>query len=332
MIMSVLAIGIVAMLVLVIVLVIALIVRRGWAVAAILVTVGLLVLFVPFMAVTSLFVAQYRTKTVHRDVDRQLIPTEVDHTGLLEAQRVLVDPINHPAGPDELPPPSEPATDKKDTKIASTETAKGTETAESEQPPPDDDRPDWVGTKPFKDGGVYKVPVTVGPWPTSEESMKLLPAAVDEEIAKYAVRRLGRNAAAKLKLPRDYVMSHMIQKDVWEEPLKIDSFDDVKHMVGRDVWENTPNAADGEWTQLHALVKFDRDVNQRLDDGWANLLRIERLQAAGVLGAIAMIILAAVYSYLKIDLKTSGAYRGRLRAGALAVILAVIVAVLLNHA
>ena len=332
MIMSVLAIGIVAMLALVIALAIALIVRRGWAVAAILVTVGLLVLFLPFMAVTGLFVAYTDTRAVEPNVDWQLVSVEAELAGLREAQRVLVEPINHPDGPDDTPSPDEPATDKEDTKIASTETAKGTETAESEQPPPDDDRPDWVGAEPDLDGGVYKVPVTVGPWPTSTEAMKLLPAAVDEEIAKYAVRRLGRNAAAKLKLPRDYVMSHMIQKDVWEEPLKIDSFDDVKHMVGRDVWENTPNAADGEWTQLHALVKFDRDVNQRLDDGWANLLRVERLQAAGVLGAIAMIILAAVYSYLKIDLKTSGAYRGRLRAAALAAILGMIVAVLLNHA
>ena len=89
---------------------------------------------------------------------------------------------------------------------------------------------------------------------------------------------------------------------------------------GRDVWENAANAADGEWTQLHVLVKFDDEVNRRLDHGWARLLRVERLQVAGVLGAIVMIVLGAVYSYLRIDLKTGGAYRGRLRAGALAAI------------
>jgi len=135
-----------------------------------------------------------------------------------------------------------------------------------------------------------------------------------------------------VRLPQDYVTKHMIHKDVWEEPVKIDSFDDVKGMVGLDVWENTPNAADGEWTRLHVLLKFDRDVNQRLDDGWDRVLRIERLEGFGALGAIALIVLAAVYSYLKIDLKTGGAYRGRLRAGALAAILALVVIVLLNQA
>ena len=142
---------------------------------------------------------------------------------------------------------------------------------------------------------------------------------------------IGHSAAVKLKLPADYVMNHMIAKDVWEESLKIDSFDDVKDKVGADVWESSENAADGNWNQLHVLVKFDDDVNRRLDEGWARQDRVERLTAAGVLGTIVMLVLGAVYSYLSIDLKTGGAYRGRLRAGALAAILLVITIVLLNH-
>ena len=333
------ALAVVVVLVLVITLLIALIGSRGRAVASILVTVGLLVFCL--LAAVRFVTLDESTSTAQLELDRKYVTAEVELAGLLEAQRVLVEPLNHPAGADETLGPSEPATDEEDAKIESPEAAKdassapdettGAEKAESEQPAPDDNRPDWVGAKPFKDGGVYKVPVTVGPWPTSEESMKLLPAAVDTEIAKYAVSRTGHRAGAKLRLPPGYVMSHMIEKDVWEESVKIDSFDDVKHMVGRDVWENSANAADGEWTQLHVLVKFDDEVNRRLDDGWARLLRVERLQAAGVLGAIVLIVLGAVYSYLKIDLKTGGAYRGRLRAGALAAILALVVLVLLNH-
>lgn len=240
------------------------------------------------------------------------------------------DPTGGPEKPAAAPAEAEKKTEGDSSAATETTVAADFKSAE---PPPDDNRPGWVNAKqPFKDGGVYKVPVTVGPWPTSEESMKFLPAAVDAEIAKYAVARAGHESAAKLKLPPDYVMGHMIEKDIWEESLKINSFDDVKHMVGRDVWENSANAADGKWTQLHVLVKFDRDVNQRLDDGWARLLRVERLQGFGALGGIVMIILAAVYSYLLVDLKTGGAYRGRLRAGALAAILALIALVLLNHA
>ena len=256
------------------------------------------------------------------------IATRLEHSSSIEQPGTILATI---AAADELADTASSAEPVAEEETSKDESA-AAEKPKSEQPSSDDDRPSWVDAKPFKDGGVYKVPVTVGPWPTSEDAIKLLPAAVDKEIAKYAAARTHGIAATKLRLPRDYVMSHMIKNDVWEESVKIDSFDDVKHMVGRDVWENSENAADGEWTRLHVLVKFDDDVNRRLDDGWARLERVERLTAAGVLGAIALILLGAVYAYLKIDLKTGGAYRGRLRAGALAAILAVIVLVLLNRA
>lgn len=320
--------------VLVITRVIALIGRRGWAIASAVLIVGLLVLFL-------LAVGWFMTYHRDPDIDHKYLTAEATLGRELAAQRAAAAPLLLDRR-DEPPAPSEPATNEEEPETESPEAATGASSAsdetsgaekvESEKPPPDDNRPDWVGVEPFKDGGVFKVPVTVGPWPTSQESMKLLPAAVDKEIAKYAVGRIRHKAAAKLRLPHDYVMSHMIEKDVWEEPVKIDSFDDVKHMVGRDVWENSENAADGEWTQLHVLVKFDDAVNRRLDDGWAGLIRVERLRAAGVLGAIVLIVLGAVYSYLKIDLKTGGAYRGRLRAGALAAILALIVLVFMRLA
>ena len=324
----------------VIALVIALIGRRGRAVASILLTVGLLVFFL--LAATR-FVAHDRVRAVDVNVKQQLAQAEWALVGESAGQpAAMAEPLafvklgetpspSKPAGDDDKPKPESPEAATDDS--SAPDKTSSTEEAKSEPPPPDDDRPDWVdATKPFKDGGVYKVHVTVGPWPTSVESKKLLPAAVDKEIAKYAVARTGNKTAAKLKLPHDYVMTHLIAKDVWEESLKIDSFDDVKHMVGRDVWEDSANAADGEWTQLHVLVKFDDEVNRRLDDAWAGLIRVERLFSAGVLGAIVMIVLAAVYAYLQIDLKTGGAYRGRLRAGALAAILALIVIVLLNTA
>ena len=339
------ALAIVVVSAIVITLVITLIGRRGRAVASVFLAVGLLVFF---LLAAGIFFVRMDTRTRSVNVDRQLAQFELAPARGLAGQRAIE------LG--DTPSPPKPATDEETPKAESPKPAgnvdnpkaespkpatdassapaetSAAEKAKSEQPPPADNRPDWVGTEPAKVDGVYRVPVTVGPWPTSEESMKALPAAVDAEIAKYAVSKFGNQAAGKLKLDFDYVISHMIQKDIWEEPLKIDSFDDVKHMVGRDIWENSANAADGEWTQLHALVKFDGEVKRRLDDDWARLLRVERLFSVGVLGAIVMIILTAVYSYLKIDLRTGGAYRGRLRAGALAAILAVIVAVLLTHA
>ena len=311
--------------------VVALIGRRGRVLAPVFLALGLLAFF---LLAAGIFSARMATHTRSVNVDRQLAQFELATVRELAGQRAIelgdTPSPPKPAGNDDNPKAESPET-ATDVSSVPAETS-AAEEAKSEQPPPADNRPDWVGTEPAKVDGVYRVSVTVGPWPTSEESMAALPAAVDAEIAKYAVSEFGNQAAGKLKLPFSYVMSHMIQKDIWEEPLKIDSFDEVKHMVGRDIWENSANAADGEWTQLHALVKFDGEVKRRLDDDWARLLRVERLFSVGVLGAIVMIILTAVYSYLKIDLRTGGAYRGRLRAGALAAILAVIVAVLLTHA
>ena len=326
------AIAVVVVSVLVVTLVIALTSGRGRAIVSALLAAGLLVFF---LLAAVRFVSYDRAITARTHVERQKLQAEIALAGMLEKQRDVVKlAAAEPAEAINLAEPTtEKATPDGEATDAAEEDKSGAEAAESKKPAAAaDDRPKWIGEKPFKDGAVYKVPVTVGPWPTSLESMKLLPAAVDDEIAKYAVSRVGNPLAANVKLPHDYVMKHMIQEDVWEEPVKIDSFDDVKGMVGIDVWENTPNAADGEWTRLHVLLKFDRDVNQRLDDGWDRVLRIERLEGFGALGAIALIVLAAVYSYLKIDLKTGGAYRGRLRAGALAAILALIAIVLLNHA
>jgi len=331
--MSPLELAIVIVSVLVITRVIALIGGRGRAVASALLTVGLVVFF---LLAVVMFVRFDRV----REVDRRVAQVEWGPVEELTDQLATAEPLQLDT-PDDTPSPSAATADKEKPKVeaeeaataasAASDEAAAAEKAASEEPAPDDNRPDWVDAEPGKVGGVYRVPVTAGPWPTSEESMKALPSVVDAEIAKYAVSRTGHEAAAKLRLPRDYIMAHMIEKDIWEEPLKIDSFDEVKHMVGRDVWENSENAADGEWTQLHALVRFDDEVNRELDERWAGLLRLERLTAAGVLGAIVMMVLGTVYAYLQIDLKTGGAYRGRLRAGALAAILAVIAVVLLNH-
>jgi hypothetical protein len=328
--------------VLVITLVIALASGRVRNIVSVLLAVGLSLLI--FLSAATMFVAIVRTSSRHVELVHPLVTHQyplapgVDYGDQYATMPDAFNVVNL----DETPTPLEPAAIVERPKAEPPEAAKdaspapdetsGTEDPKSAQPPPDDNRPDWVGTEPEKVDGVYRVPVTVGPWPTSEEAMKRLPAAVDKEIAKYAVNRTGHKAAAKLGLPRNYIMGHMIKKDVWEESLKINSFDDVKHMVGRDVWENSADAADGEWTQLHVLVKFDDEVNRRLDDGWDRLLRVERLQVAGVLGAIVLIMLGAVYCYLKIDLKTGGAYRGRLRAGALAAILALVVLVLWSQA
>ena len=182
--------------------------------------------------------------------------------------------------------------------------------ATTEERPAAATRPDWVEAAPQKLGGVYRMAVKCDPSPSRLECQgELLPDALDRAVAEYVDKRLklGRQAARQVRLPLDFIRGHIV-KGEWEEPVEV-SF--------------------GTWVQLHVLLEFDHEVNARIEEEWDKVITRERLRGVGGLMAAVLLLLSGIYVYLKIDLATSGAYRGRLRLAAAAVLLAVIAAGLL---
>ncbi len=178
------------------------------------------------------------------------------------------------------------------------------ETGELSVPPlADNNRPTWVDRKPYKEGSVYYWPVATDPSPDSEDAeAAALPKALNVAVADYIKNKLqlGAGAAGQVRLKPDYLRSEMVGDDIWIEPLSLSV---------------------GNFVRVHALVKFDRQANQVIHQQWQQQRVTGRLWSAAGLFSAALLFMALVYCYLKIDLVTGGSRRGLLRIAAVLVIL-----------
>jgi hypothetical protein len=161
-------------------------------------------------------------------------------------------------------------------------------------------RPDWVDDPPQPRAELYEMAVKAGPWRTPLECEQELDEKIAWAVDSYVAWRIGDEAGSQVQLPGEYAREHLV-KEQWVEKI---------------------NTSLGEMYNLHALLSFDRQVEGKLQDAWSQLLLGARLLlSAAILGG-GLLILTMVYGYLKIDLATAGAYRGRLRFVATATILA----------
>lgn len=172
-------------------------------------------------------------------------------------------------------------------------------------------RPDWIDNPPQPSADAYEVAVKAGPWKTRVECEQSLDEEIEWAVDSYVAWRIGEDARAEVGLPVDYARRHLV-KDQWLEKI---------------------NTSLGEMYNLHALLSFDRQVEGRLRDTWTGIVTAARLLlAAAVLGG-ALLLLSVIYGYLKIDLATGGAYRGRLRFAVVVILaLAAAGAAVVSHA
>ena len=162
--------------------------------------------------------------------------------------------------------------------------------------------PAWVEWKPHKEDSVYYWPVTTTPSADAiEAEEEALPQAFDVAVADYirTKLKLGARAARQVHLGPDY-LEKLVGDDIWVEPLDLSV---------------------GEFVRLHALVKFDRDANEEIRQQWEQERLVGRLYSAAGLLCVALLFLAFVYCYLKIDQITHGSQRALLRIAAILVIL-----------
>ena len=193
------------------------------------------------------------------------------------------------------------------------------ESIAKETPPAEPKRPSWVDETPGLVDGVYRSIVTVGPYKTLEECEGAVDEKLEEAVGRYVetyVERepgLDARAAARVRLPLDEVHQSIV-KDRYTETI-----------VSR-----TP--AVGSMIQLKLLLGFDRQANVRIQEAVRREVVGERIRWSGAALAGAMFLLLVAYGYLKTDLATQGAYRGRLRLAAATMILGVTVAAVLAAA
>jgi hypothetical protein len=169
-------------------------------------------------------------------------------------------------------------------------------------------KPDWVDAPPRMVGDAYQMAIVLGPWPTRRECEADLPKELQKALDRYAEMCLGEPVGGSVALPYDFLRQEVV-KEQWEEEVQSPS-------VGR-------------MTQLHVLLRFDHKVKDRILEEQQRGIVTSRLWMGGAGLAAVLWLLGVLYGYLRIDLATGGAYRGRLRFAAALAILGPVAAALL---
>jgi hypothetical protein len=161
--------------------------------------------------------------------------------------------------------------------------------------------PDWVNSPPRVVGDSYQKAIVVGPYPTRQDCDAELPGELQKELNGYIELCVGQpGGTTRVVLPFAFLREEVV-KGEWEEAIQSPSV--------------------GPMTQLHVLLQFDHKVKDRILEDRQRGVVAGRLWLGGGGLAGLLWLLAVIYSYLKIDLATGGAYRGRLRfAAALAIL------------
>jgi hypothetical protein len=174
--------------------------------------------------------------------------------------------------------------------------------------PPAKKRPAWVDEPAHILGDTYQMTIVVGPYATPQECDDELPGELHKALNRYIETYVGRPAAAQpVTLPYDFLRDEVVKSK----------------------WEEVAPSSVGPMTRLYVLLQFDRKVKSRIIDECQRSVVAGRLWMAGSGLAVVLWLLAVMYGYLRIDLKTGGAYRGRLRFAAVLAILGPVAATLL---
>ena len=142
-------------------------------------------------------------------------------------------------------------------------------------------RPDWVDHPPQPSADRYEVAVTAGPWKTYAECRRSLNGEIDTALADYAAWRIGDDAGQQLPLPKDLALKQLVSEEWWE---KVDT------KFGEPM------------LNLHALLRFDSQVDQRLREAWTQYRVTSRMVGSAVIFGGVLLLLVLIYGYLKLSL------------------------------
>ncbi len=171
------------------------------------------------------------------------------------------------------------------------------------------DRPAWVSAGPALIDGVYRMTVSSGPWSSVPECQHALDEEVLAATNNYINEYLGNPQAASLvNISPNYLRQHVRK---------------TEHS------EIVDSPAVGQMHQLHAQLEFDERARADFERMWRNAVVQDRLWYIGGGGALVLALLATLYGYLKLELRTDSASRGKLQLAATLVALIVAAGALL---
>lgn len=234
-----------------------------------------------------------------------------------------VEPAESDAEPDTAEAPSEPP-EKSEESAKSKKRDEQVEPAKQVEPePPADEasivttigepRPDWVDALPGLSGGVYSASVRSGPFATHPECQRELDSQMKSAADHYINEYLGEQAAALVDIPLSYLKNRVKKAEYVEVVYP----------------ENLADLGLGPMYQIHARLEFDETARADFRRQWRNAEVVNRLWYTGGAAALVLALLATLYGYLKLDLRTGGAHKGRLQLAATLVALIATAGVLL---
>ncbi len=154
--------------------------------------------------------------------------------------------------------------------------------------------------------GAYHVTVHAGPHTNLSDCEAELAEKRHAALIDYAKKLLGTDA---------------------EERIDFDRFEFQYMIHERRLTDTIDHPEYGPMYNLYAELTFDRQIQQQLRSEYHDSVVGDRLKFTGVASGSILLMLSAVFGYLKLDTLTRGYYRGRLGMMAGALIVAAVAAV-----
>ena len=166
-------------------------------------------------------------------------------------------------------------------------------------------RPEWVKVaKSDLTGPVHKIYVTSDPYKLPRDAQHALEEAMKRATDEYVADQLNSPLAAKFV------------------PYSLDAIED--RFVKQTYNETINFESVGLMEQRHALLEFGPGFRDELRHHWAGRIAESRLYQVGLGAGAALLLLASVFGYFRLDNATRGYYTGRLQFMTAAAILAIV--------
>lgn len=156
----------------------------------------------------------------------------------------------------------------------------------------------------LNDQGEYQITIHAGPHSNLNDCEAELAEKRQAALADYAEKLLGSDAAEQINVEQ-FLFTHKVP-----ERRKVEEFEHPEF---------------GPMLNLYAELTFDREIQQALRSQYHDAVIGERLKLTGVASASVLLMLSAVFGFLKLDTASRGYYRGRLAVGVAGVAFLVVV-------
>ena len=166
-------------------------------------------------------------------------------------------------------------------------------------------RPAWVESAPVTTGEVHTIAVCSEPFARTSDALKALDQQLVEKTNEYIADHLGNSMAA--------TFIRYDAKTIRERFVKPEN-----------TYHEVITVSIGPMHQSHALVEFRPEFRQEIEQSWDKVRATSRLTQITLFSGAAILLIASVFGYFRVDHATRGYYTGRLQFMTAAAILAVI--------